>query len=238
MNPVRRQTLIGLALAVAIVGAWLAIHVWAIFFHRWSGVGWLAALPVVAAQSWLGAGMFIVAHDAIHGSLAPGRPALNRAIGQVAVGLYAGFSLGKLSKAHFAHHRSPGTAYDPDFHSERSATFASWFVTFFRHYFGWAEFGWVTGVILLYILVLRASPIAIGVFWGAPALFSAIQLFTFGTYLPHRAGAAPFVDRHRARTLDYPWLLSLLSCFHFGLHREHHGRPEVPWWRLPSVRLV
>ena len=236
MNSVRRQTLIGLTLATAIIGAWLGIHIWAIFFHQWNGVGWLAALPVIALQSWLGAGMFIVAHDAIHGSLAPGRPAVNKVIGQVAVGLYAGFHLKKLAKAHFAHHRSPGTSADPDFHS--GSTFLAWFVSFFRHYFGWWEFGRIGGVVVLYVLVFKASPVVTGLFWGVPAILSAIQLFTFGTYLPHRTGVGPFVDQHRARTLNYPWLLSLLSCFHFGRHREHHGQPEVPWWRLPTVKLV
>ncbi|HYD98464.1 MAG TPA: fatty acid desaturase, partial [Alphaproteobacteria bacterium] len=31
-------------------------------------------------------------------------------------------------------------------------------------------------------------------------------------------------------------LVSLLTCYHFGHHHEHHLRPDVPWWRLPSLR--
>ena len=136
MTRARGQTVIGLGLAVAIIGAWLGLHIWAIFFHRWVGADWGIAVVVIAAQSWLGAGMFIVAHDAIHGSLAPGRPRLNAAVGQVAVGLYAGFGLKKLAKGHLRHHRAPGTFADPDFHPEGSSTFAAWFYNFFTHYFG------------------------------------------------------------------------------------------------------
>jgi hypothetical protein len=32
---VRGQTAIGLGLAAAIIGAWLGLHLWAIFIHRW-----------------------------------------------------------------------------------------------------------------------------------------------------------------------------------------------------------
>ena len=30
--------------------------------------------------------------------------------------------------------------------------------------------------------------------------------------------------------------LSLLSCFHFGYHHEHHRAPWIAWWRLPAFR--
>ena len=232
-----RQTMVGLTLAATIIAAWVSLHIWAIFLHRWTGAGWLAAPLVIAVQSWLGAGMFIVAHDAIHGSLAPGRPKLNLVVGQTAVGLYAGFRLGKLAAAHHQHHRTPGTATDPDFHPDPAQGFGRWFLNFFTHYFGSAEFARISAVVLAYVVVFRAAPLNVALFWGLPSLLSATQLFTFGTYLPHRVGAAPFGDRHRARTLDYPWLLSLLTCFHFGRHREHHSRPDVPWWGLPSVKL-
>lgn len=237
MNRSRRQAATGLGLALAIIGGWIGIHVWAIFIHHWSSRDWIAAPLLIILQSWLGAGMFIVAHDAIHGSLAPGMRRVNAVVGQVAVGLYAGFSLGKLAKAHLEHHRMPGTSADPDFHPEGAAGFVAWFVTFFRHYFGWAEFIRITAAVAFYTLVLGAKPMIVGLFWGLPAVLSALQLFTFGTYLPHRPGAQSFVDGSRARSLDYPWVLSLVSCFHFGRHREHHGHPSVPWWRLPSVRM-
>jgi hypothetical protein len=47
---------------------------------------------------------------------------------------------------------------------------------------------------------------------------SAVQLFYFGTFLPHRAApdGAPYADRHRARSSRASDALSLLSCFNFG----------------------
>lgn len=231
-----RQGAVGLTLATLILGGWLAAHVWGVFFYPLEGAGLVLAPVYVALQSWLGTGMFIVAHDAMHGSLAPGRPRTNAAIGQLAVGLYAAFSYRRLYEKHHAHHRAPGTHDDPDFHADRPTTFAPWFLRFFRTYFGWREFGLVTVVLVVYLFVLRAGPLNTALFWGLPAILSALQLFYFGTWLPHRHGPGAFPDRHNARTLPRSWLWSLLTCFHFGRHHEHHLSPATPWWRLPSVR--
>jgi beta-carotene ketolase (CrtW type) len=66
-----RQTAIGLSLAALIAAGFIAAHVWGVFFHRWTPLGIALAAPLVALQSWLGAGMFIVAHDAMHGAWRP-----------------------------------------------------------------------------------------------------------------------------------------------------------------------
>lgn len=232
-----RQTAVGLTLAALIVGAWLTLHVYGVFLHPLSGWGLVAAPLMIALQSWLGAGMFIVAHDAMHGSLAPGRPGLNRAIGRTCVVLYAGFSYDHLERAHHAHHRNPGTAEDPDFHAESPRAFWPWYLKFFRTYFGWREFGLLTGVIAAHLVLFRAELGPLLLFWAVPSILSSLQLFYFGTWLPHRHGDAPFADRHNARTLPRSWLWSLLTCFHFGRHHEHHLSPATPWWRLPTVRV-
>jgi beta-carotene/zeaxanthin 4-ketolase len=88
------------------------------------------------------------------------------------------------------------------------------------------------------LLVLGAQLANVLLFWALPALLSALQLFTFGTYLPHRPAPPGFADRHNARSNDYPWLVSLLTCFHFGYHHEHHLSPGTPWWRLPTLRAT
>jgi len=217
---------------------WLALHVLGVFYMPLSG-GWLWVLPViVAVQTWLSVGLFIVAHDAIHGSLAPRRPAVNRVVGQLCVGAYAAFPYERLRRNHFLHHRSPGTQDDPDFHAARPHAFLPWFVQFFRTYFGWRELFVLAAVVAAY-LALGARPLNLLLCWALPALLSALQLFTFGTWLPHRHGKGTpqaFEDTHRSRSLAWPWLASLLACFHFGLHLEHHRAPHVPWWRLPRVR--
>jgi fatty acid desaturase len=232
----RRQARIGLALAGALVACWLAIHIGFIFWWR-PGPG--AVLPAVAAvlvQTWLSTGLFIVAHDAMHGALAPGRPRLNRAVGTLALALYAGLSYRQLLPRHHDHHRHSGGAGDPDFHAGDGRLHA-WFRQFFRTYYTHGQIVRITLAALVYTLLLGAPLGNIVLFWAVPALGAVAQLFVFGTYLPHRAGATPFVDKHRARSNRQSLIVSLLTCFHFGgYHHEHHLHPGTPWWGLPARR--
>lgn len=234
-----RQTAVGLGLAALIAGAWLAVHVYGVFFHAWTAAGALVAPVLVVLQCWLGVGLFITAHDAMHGSLAPGRPRVNRWGGQLAVGLYAGFSFPRLLRKHHEHHRRPGSEQDPDFHHENPTAFWRWYLSFFRRYFGMPELAVVATALALHLL-LGARPLNAAVFWGLPAILSSLQLFAFGTWLPHRHGSEPhhaFVDHHRARSNRSSWWASLFSCYHFGgFHHEHHTHPHLPWWRLPEAR--
>jgi beta-carotene ketolase (CrtW type) len=229
-----RQARIGLALAAAIAGAWFALHIYSVFFHPLTPAGLATAPLLVLALTWLNVGLFIVAHDCMHGSLAPGRPALNRNVGRLMLALYAGFSFDRLLPKHHDHHKHAGTERDPDFsHANR---FWPWYLAFFREYFGWREFAILAALLWSYILLLGASPVNALLFWGVPAILSSLQLFLFGTYLPHRRDEADFADRHRARSNDYGYIASLLSCYHFGYHHEHHRSPGTPWWKLPSLR--
>lgn len=231
---VPRQMLIGLALTVAIVGLYLAVHVWAVFRLQ---LGW-ATLPLVpfvmVLQCWLSVGMFIAAHDAMHGSLAPGHPRINAAVGGFVLLLYAGFGWVRMRTAHMDHHRHSGTAEDPDFDPDHPRAFAAWYITFLRHYFGWTSMLYVCTIVGLYAMLFGAPLANILLFYGIPAIASSFQLFYFGTFRPHRHEADDFLDGHRARTSHYGPLASLLSCFHFGYHHEHHLSPHIPWWRLPA----
>lgn len=238
--PQRAQAAVGLSLAALVVAGWLALHVFAVFFWVPTASAWWLVPAAVALQTWLGVGLFIVAHDAMHGSLAPGRARINAVVGQACVALYAGFSYRRLRTCHHRHHAAPGTASDPDFHAAQPHALLPWFAGFFRSYFGPWEFARVAAVLAAY-LALGAKPLNLALFWGLPAVLSAAQLFVVGTWLPHRhrRGRDPhrdFGDHHRARSLQLSWLASLLACYHFGLHREHHRHPHVPWWRLPAVR--
>ena len=234
-----KATATSLALAGLVLGAWTVIHVSSIFLIDWTANGlWLLAPFVIALQTWLNVGLFIVAHDTMHGSLVPSHPRINRLIGQFCVGLYAGFSYSKLYENHHAHHRHVGTANDPDFDADHHSSFWPWYVKFFRHYFGLRELLALTFAVLVYVIILRErSPVMLA-FWALPAILSSVQLFYFGTYRPHRIDGQPFGDQHRARSEDFSWILSLLTCFHFGYHHEHHDKPWVPWWKLPSVRKL
>jgi len=231
------QGAIGLALAAAIAGAWLGIHAYAMYVFELTWDNWPLALVMAAAQCWLSVGVFIVCHDAMHGSLAPGKPRINQAIGAALLFLYAGFAWRKMRDAHFTHHKMSGRAGDPDFDEEHPSSFLHWYWTFFKRYFGWQSLLFVHTVVGIYWFVLDIPFIQIFALYGAPALLSSLQLFYFGTFRPHyHAPEKPFADRHNTRSDRFGTLASLASCFHFGYHLEHHRRPDVPWWALPGAR--
>jgi beta-carotene/zeaxanthin 4-ketolase len=239
------QGAVGLALALAIAGSWLGIHAYGMFVFELTWSNWPLALAMAAVQCWLSVGVFIVCHDAMHGSLVPGRPRVNAAIGAVLLALYAGFAWRQLRDAHFDHHKLAGRPGDPDFDEHNPGHFWRWYGTFFRRYFGWRSLVFVHTVVGIYWLVIGIPMVQIVLLYGLPALGSSLQLFYFGTFRPHRhesgeaaAGFAanPFPDRHNTRSEDFGTLASLASCFHFGYHLEHHRRPDVPWWALPAAR--
>ena len=226
----------GIVLAGLVMAAWAGCHIYGVFLHRWDSLGIAVAAPLIAVQCWLNVGLFIVAHDCMHGSLAPHRPRVNRWIGRVALRLYAGFSYDRLHPSHMLHHRHAGTALDPDFCDAHPDRAVPWFIAFMRRYFSWREFAGLAAISIVYVLVLHAGIANLLLLWALPAMLSAVQLFMFGTYLPHRHADDAFTTDHRARSSGYPWLVSLLTCFHFGYHHEHHAHPSAPWWRLPAVR--
>jgi len=231
----RQQTLMSLALAATIVAGWATLHVVGIFVYDLPGSPWLVA-AVILLQTWLSAGLFIVAHDCMHGSLAPGRPRLNRAVGALCAAIYACFAYRRLETSHFRHHRFAGTADDPDFDARDPRGFARWYLSFFAGYYSHRQLAWITAAALAY-MALGADLANIVVFWAVPALLSSLQLFLFGTWLPHRHSDDAFPDRHNARSVRSGWLGSLVTCFHFGgFHHEHHLHPATPWWALPQAR--
>jgi Fatty acid desaturase len=234
------QSAVGLTLGAAIAGGWLGLHAYAMFVFELTWSNWPFALALAAVQCWLSVGVFIVCHDAMHGSLIPGRPRYNATIGAVLLALYAGFGWKQLRDAHFAHHKLAGRAGDPDFDEHHPDDFMRWYATFFRRYFGWRSILYVHTVVGIYWLVIGVPMAQIVLLYGLPALASSLQLFYFGTFRPHRhrasEDAASFADRHNTRSDEFGTLLSLATCFHFGYHLEHHRRPDVPWWALPAAR--
>lgn len=236
LNNGRKQTAVSLFLFAVILCTFAAFHVFSIFIYD-VGIEVIFTGPVlISVMSWLFAGLFIIAHDAMHGSLAPGHNRINSAIGAFVLFMYAGFDWGRLKSAHMRHHNFPGTKDDPDFNMDSPEQFWPWYIVFMKRYFGIQQLVFVSSVVAIYYLIFKASLINIILFYGAPAILSSAQLFYFGTYLPHRREATPFADKHRARSNDYNSFVSLMTCFHFGYHREHHLKPETPWWQLPKVR--
>ncbi len=234
--PREREGRPGLWIAAAIGSAWLALHIGCIFFWRWSLATAPWAVLLVLVQAWLSTGLFIIAHDCMHGSFAPGRPKWNASVGTLFLGAYAGLSYAMLLPKHHAHHAAPGTAEDPDFHADAPRLLLPWFGSFFRTYYTHGQLARITAAAILYLL-LGASLLNIVLFWAVPAVLALGQLFVFGTYLPHRDTGQPFADAHNARSNGLRPMLSLMTCFHFGAyHHEHHLSPGTPWWRLPALR--
>ena len=230
------QPLIGLTLAALILASWVGLHAFALFAFDLSWPTAPLALLLCATLCWLSVGLFIVSHDAMHGSLVPGAPRINSFVGSALLFLYAGFSFDRLRNAHFAHHRRAGTAHDPDFDAENPRALLPWYGTFLRRYFGIGSAIYIGSIVVLLTFGLGVPYEKMLLFYALPSIASSFQLFYFGTYRPHRHGDEPFEDRHRARSDEFGTLASFLTCFHFGYHLEHHHHPHLPWWALPMAR--
>lgn len=230
-----KQGIIGTLLAILIIGSWSVLHVWAVFFF--TDPGWIISIIAIAGLTWLSVGLFIVSHDAMHGSLIPHHRKAGMSIGAIALLLYANFSIYKLIPKHFAHHDHAGSHDDPDFAPDTPRQALMWYKRFIMTYFRWNELLWMTLRVGAYLL-LGASMRNILLFFALPSILASFQLFYFGTYLPHRHEDDDFADHHNARTNEFGYVLSLLTCFHFGYHHEHHLKPGIPWWRLPHERKL
>lgn len=232
----------GLPLAAGILLGWVGSGMVLLpsSLSQWP-IGWLAL--AVVARTWFQTGLFIVAHDAMHGTLWPERPDANRRLGQLALWLYAALPYQPCRANHLLHHRHAGTGRDPDHHGDGSGSPLHWYRRFMAAYLSPRQ---LTALVLgwLALAALAApfttSPLAnVGLYGVLPLLLSSLQLFLVGTYLPHRSGATggPGMGQdHQARSLDLPGWVSLLACYHFGYHWEHHAFPHLPWHALPAAR--
>ena len=193
-------------------------------------------VPGMLVQTFLYTGIFITAHDAIHGTVAPRKHKLNSVIGAFCLFVYALFPYKKVRAKHFDHHRYSGTLKDPDYPDGRHTGFWRWYFHFLLTYITWWQ---ILGMAAIFNVLhhLLNIPIAnLLLFWVAPALLSTVQLFYFGTYLPHREPEGGYDNKHHAKSNDYSVFWSFLTCYHFGYHWEHHEYPGTPWWRLPEKR--
>ena len=192
---------------------------------------------IVTIQTFLFVGLFIAAHDAMHGLVLPRHTRINWVVGQICVFLYAGFSYRFLNKKHHEHHRYSGTNKDPDFLDSHPQSFARWYLKFMMTYLTWQQLFWLV-VFVQTLKWVGLSMASILIFWALPAILSTFQLIYFGTYLPHRRLAGrPFSDRHNARDNEYPAWLSFITCYHFGYHLIHHRKPHLRWFELPTEKI-
>lgn len=232
-KPEKYDHIRGTAIAFAVLISWLAGLIF--LFTRSLPEELIWIIPGILVMTFLYTGLFITAHDSMHGTIAPGYTRINKWLGTIAVRLYAFFSYKNLLKSHRLHHKYPASAEDPDFYGEASG-FWRWYFRFLLNYISWQQ---LLGMAVIFNLLQHLAGVPILnliLFWVVPALLSTVQLFYFGTYLPHKMRPQGYPDQHRCVTNDYPLWLSFISCYHFGYHWEHHEYPWMAWWRLPRAR--
>ncbi|MET4107116.1 fatty acid desaturase [Hymenobacter sp. UYP22] len=216
-----------------VVAAGLIIATWAgllIFLLAYYQPNWRSPWPYLLAlvQTHLYTGLFITAHDAMHGVVSSHKR-LNNLIGTLTAGLFAFNWFPRMLPKHHAHHRHVATEDDPDFHDGQHADFLFWFARFAWNYVTVVQ---VMLMALTYNVLKYFFPAAnVIAFWMVPAVLATLQLFYFGTYLPHRGEHAP-ENPHKSRSQLRHHIWAFISCYFFGYHYEHHDQPYLPWWRL------
>ena len=228
----------GILVATTIISLWLGSLLWC-FTLDVSSLQFFGLVPIILIRTFLHTGLFITAHDAMHGTISKNRQ-INESIGTVASVLYALLPYQDLLANHRLHHRAPATSQDPDFYDQEPQKIGPWYVHFMKSYLSGKQ-SWILLIgmsIVFYTLLIGFQvPLAnLLLFWLLPLLLSSLQLFYFGIYLPHRKPTAGYTNRHRATSLNCSSVWSFLSCYHFGYHWEHHEYPDVPWYALPAVR--
>ncbi len=227
---------LGLPLAAAILLGWLG-SLGALLTVDLGPLPRPVALAAVLVRTQLQTGLFIVGHDAMHRVLWPERPRCNDRLGTLVLAFYAALPYGACRRNHRRHHRVPASGEDPDFHGDPRAGALGWYRRFMAGYLTLPQMaGLLGGWGVLALLAMQRSGtgwLNVLLFCTLPLLLSSLQLFVFGTYLPHRRQRPPLL-LPRPDSLELPAWLSLLACFHFGYHREHHDQPELAWFQLPA----
>jgi len=222
----KNKTLIaqyGWLVALLVIGIWGGVLV--LNMQRTFSFGNPAVWLWMLVQTHLFTGLFITAHDAMHGTISP-NVRLNNAIGKLALALFALNSWKKLLPKHHEHHRYVATDEDPDF---GPPAFWAWYFKFVKTYVSWWQ---IVGMAILFnVAKIWISEANLIVYYVIPSVLSTLQLFYFGTYLPHK-GEHAVDNKHKARSLPKNHLWAFVSCYFFGYHYEHHDQPGVPWWLL------
>jgi len=221
----RSNSYTGLFIALSIIGIWAYCLV---NFLNWN-FSWNNPLVYLAIllQMHLYTGLFITAHDAMHGTVTANKT-MNNFIGGLCTLLYALFPFRKLYTKHHEHHRHVHSAADPDYHD---GNFFAWYFNFIKTYITW----WQVVIMATIFNILKfwiAEPNLI-IFWVLPSLLSTLQLFYFGTWLPHHG---EHQNKHHSRSQPKNHFLAFFTCYFFGYHFEHHDSPGTPWWKLWQLK--
>lgn len=233
--------------SLSILSTFMIFSMWLSSFVLLSYVN-IAQLPViyvlmaVLGRTFLHVGLFIVGHDAAHETVFPQNRKINHFIGSLAITVYALLSYKKFLENHCKHHKYVASSDDPDFHDGKHKNLVAWYVKFMLGYLDWKQ-----NLVLLVCMTILFHTLRLGLhipeinlimFWVLPSLLSSVQLFYFGTFLPHRQPEEGYTNIHYAKSSYLPPIWSFFTCYHFGYHWEHHEYPYLPWFKLPLARKL
>lgn len=225
-NSLKTISYTGVFIALGVITFWLC----GVFFLMRINIDYTSPFIylLVLVQMHLYTGLFITAHDAMHGTILPGNKKVNLVFGQICTALYAAFPLKKLKAKHFKHHQFVHTQQDPDYNE---GNFVAWYFSFIKQYLSVWQI--VFMAILFNVLKIYIPEQNLLLFWVLPSLLSTLQLFYFGTYIPHK-GEHNNIYQSKSQAKNH--LFAFFSCYFFGYHFEHHHSPSTPWWQLWQVK--
>ncbi|WP_345168300.1 fatty acid desaturase [Algibacter aquimarinus] len=219
---------IGIILGISIILIW-ALSLYVLLKWDFDYTNPLVLFGILI-QTHLYTGLFITAHDAMHGTVSKNRK-INKILGQITLVLFAFNSYNRLLYKHHDHHKFVASEDDPDYHE--SGNFWIWYWNFIKKYTTLKQLILMTISLQLLRFVFPLENLLL--FWILPGILSTSQLFYFGTYIPHKDGHE-HGNKHKSGSLKKNHLWAFLSCYFFGYHYEHHDSPGVPWWRLWQMK--
>lgn len=173
--------------------------------------------------TWQYVGLFIIAHD-LHHNRNPNK--YDSILGRLCLLFYGGFLLEDFSDKHRLHHQCPGSfdedsCNDPDFYN---GNIFLWYFSFMKRYIN------IRQIIIQLSFYFFYNNLGIGndnmiLFWALPSLLASVQLFFYGTFLPHGKNG-------EIKNTNLPRWLQTLTSYNFGYHVKHHTDPEIKWQDL------
>ncbi len=179
------MTNIGVFIAFTIVGLWSASLVLLLLLDT-SKFQIPLIVSAILWQTFLYTGLFITAHDAIHGVVFAKNPKINNWIGRIAVIIDALFSYKNSVKKHWLNHQQPGTEADPDFDNNQYQNVFAWYFRFMKSYLDLRQLFGLALIFNILNIAFKIPEINLNLFWIIPSILSSIQLFHFGTFIPHK----------------------------------------------------
>ncbi|TYA71505.1 fatty acid desaturase [Seonamhaeicola marinus] len=214
----------GIFIAIVMILSWLTSLLFLLQWHL--NYTALVLYLGILLQTHLFTGLFITAHDAMHGTVSSNK-ILNDTIGWITSLLFAFNFYDRLLVKHHEHHRHVASDKDPDYHE--SGKLLIWYYNFIKKYTTIKQLVLMTISLQLLRLIFPLENLLL--FWILPSILSTFQLFYFGTYIPHKDGHS-HNNKHNSGSLKKNHVLAFFTCYFFGYHYEHHDAPHVPWWRL------